>query len=386
VRQAALVGDHGAVGASDSDEIAGELYLVPPARFVAARDELVRKARAAGNPELARELHSLRRPKQSAWLVNLLTRHERASMERLFALGRDLRRAQTRLDATELRRLSAQRQQMIADLLDSARRQAADAGLRPTDGVLSEVEATLRAALVDLAASSTVLSGRLVQPMSHSGFGPMPHVDAAPALQTPPTGGPPAPAEAPALERPRTRASEHAASSEQEASPEWAFWPVDQAANSEQETSPEWSFWPVDDEVGRKRERTATERAARRRVERTRALADEPGERQAVAGGERVRHAEAELAAAESMHWQREQELADAEGALAAAQDRLEWLDSQRMEARREKVTAERRLTEARSAQRTAIRAVAKARRDLDAEESRLGQVPSEEPASEDPP
>jgi len=124
VRQGALVGDHGAVGASDSDEIAGELYLVPPARFVAARDELVRKARAAGNPELARELHSLRRPKQSAWLVNLLTRHERASMERLFALGRDLRRAQTRLDATQLRRLSAQRQQMIADLLDSARRQA----------------------------------------------------------------------------------------------------------------------------------------------------------------------------------------------------------------------------------------------------------------------
>ena len=357
------------MGASDSDEIAGELYLVPPVRFVAARDELVRKARAAGNRELARELQSLRRPTQSAWLVNLLTRHERASMERLFALGRELRRAQTWLDGTELRRLSAQRQQMIADLLDSARRRAADAGLRPADAVLSEVEATLRAALVDLAASSTVLSGRLVRPMSHSGFGPMPHVDAAPVLRAPSPpaeGHAQAPAEGQAPERAGTRAPEP-------------------AAIRDQEMGRGWSFWPVEDELGRQRERAATERGARQQGKPAAAEAEPATEVEQA-----IRHAEAELAAAESTHWLREQDLADTEGAVEAARDRLAWLDSQRMEARREKVAAERRLAEARSAQRAAIGTVGKARRELEAVESRLGlsgqQPPSGGPASEEPP
>jgi hypothetical protein len=352
------------MGASDSDEIAGELYLVPPVRFVAARDELVRKARAAGNRELARELQGLRRPTQSAWLVNLLTRHERAPMERLFSLGRELRRAQTGLDGTELRRLSAERQQMVADLLDSARRRAADAGVWPTDAVLSEVEATLRAALVDLAASSTVLSGRLVRPMSHSGFGPMPHVDAAPPLRAP---SPPAeaPAEGQIPERAGTRAP-------------------GPAAIRDEDTDPGWTFWPVEDELGRQRERAAAERAARQQG--TAAAADaEPATEAQLS----IRHAEAELAAAATRHWQSEQDLADAEGAAEAARDRLEWLDSQRMEARREKVAADRRLAEARSAQRAAIRAVSKARRDLEAVESRHGhssEPPPGEPASEEPP
>ena len=148
------------MAASEADELAGERYLVPPERFVAARDELVRTARAAGNRELAGALHGLPRPTQSAWLVNLLTRHEPDAVQRLRGLGRELRRAQTQLDGAGLGTLSAQRQELVADLLDRARRLAAEAGSQPTDTVLSEVEATLYAALVDLAASSTVLSGQ----------------------------------------------------------------------------------------------------------------------------------------------------------------------------------------------------------------------------------
>ena len=75
------------MGSSETEALAAELYLVPPARFVAARDALVRQAREAGHRELAGELSGLRRPTVSAWLVNLLTRHERARMESLVALG-----------------------------------------------------------------------------------------------------------------------------------------------------------------------------------------------------------------------------------------------------------------------------------------------------------
>ena len=56
------------------DEIVRELYVLPPVDFVAARNELVRQARAAGSREIAERLQRLRRPTRSAWLVNLLAR------------------------------------------------------------------------------------------------------------------------------------------------------------------------------------------------------------------------------------------------------------------------------------------------------------------------
>ena len=80
-----------------------------------------------------------------------------------------------------------------------------------------------------------------------------------------------------------------------------------------------------------------------------------------------LRQAEEELAAAEASHWQAEFELADAEGAVEAAADRVSSLDTQRMEARRDRVTAQRYLAEAQSRQRAAVNALAEARRRLDA-------------------
>src|SRR5918994_5497581 len=158
------------------DEIVRELYVLPPAEFVTARNELVRQARAAGSREVAERLRQLRRPTRSAWLVNLLARDPTA-MQRLSALGRELRDAQTGLVRTELRNLAEQRRLLIADLLDRTRAHADEAGVRLTPTVLSEVEATLQAALVDLAGALTIRNGRLARPLSHSGFGPRPRVN-----------------------------------------------------------------------------------------------------------------------------------------------------------------------------------------------------------------
>src|SRR5687767_9628657 len=189
---------------SELEETVRELYLVPPSDFVAIRNELARQARASGNRQLAESLQGLRRPTRSAWLVNLLAHHEPAAMKRLSALGRDLRDAQTGLDGAELRQLAELRKQMIGDLLDRARQHAAAAGLRVTDSMLSEVEATLHAALVDLAGSFTVRGGRLVRPLSHNGFGPRPHVE------PPPVGLP---------------VAEDA--EDEPAEPEWIYFPVE---------------------------------------------------------------------------------------------------------------------------------------------------------------
>ena len=297
---------------SELDEIVGELYLLPPTEFVAARNELARQARAAGNREFAEALQNLRRPTRSAWLVNLLARRDPAAMKRLSIVGRELREAQTGLDGAQLRNLAEQRRQVIDELLERARHRATEAGLRLTNAMMSEVEATLQAALVDLSGSLTVRNGRLERPLSKSGFGPQPHVDFVPATELPDET-------------------------------------VDRVP-------------PVEDEL-------AARRNARASASNTVSVEvlDEPaasvGNIEAL---RELREAEEELAAAESLHWQREFELADAAAGVEAANDRLTSLDTQRIEARRDKVSAEAHLAEARTRQLAAVRAVEDARRRLE--------------------
>jgi hypothetical protein len=314
------------------DEIVRELYVLPPADFVTARNELVRKARAAGSRDVAERLQQLRRPTRSAWLVNLLA-SDSAAMQRLSALGRELRDAQTGLVRTELRHLAEQRRQLIADLMDRAKAHAAEAGLRLTPTVLSEVEATLQAALVDLAGALTIRNGRLVRPLSHSGFGPRPR--STPRLMSAAELRPvEVPTEAPAAE-------------------------IEAPA--------------VADELEARRQQRVV--GGRRTVElgdvtdRTPVEANVPTA--ASDSGQEPRRemriAEEQLAAAEAAHWQSEFDLADAEAAVEAADDAVSTLDTKRIEARRDRVTAQRYLAEAQSRQRDAVNVLAEARQRLDA-------------------
>jgi len=311
------------------DEIVRELYVLPPADFVAARNELVRAARAAGSREIAERLQHLRRPTRSAWLVNVLAR-DSAAMRRLSTLGKELRDAQTGLDSTQLRTLSEQRRRLITDLVEQAQAHASDAGLRLTATVLSEVEATLQAALVDLAGALTIRNGRLVRPLSHSGFGP----------------------------RPRSTVPQIRSTAD--------VRPVEIPA----ETRVEIEGPAIEDELAARRRRT--DRTVVEHVEvtdpRSVVYDDSTPAPNSESGAHReLRRAEQELAAAEAVHWQAEFELADAEGAVEAAEDHLSSLDTQRIEARRDKVTAKRYLAEAQARQRDAVNTLAEARRRLDA-------------------
>jgi hypothetical protein len=313
------------------DEIVRELYVLPPADFVTARNELVRQARAAGSRDVAERLRQLRRPTRSAWLVNLLASDSRA-MQRLSALGRELRDAQTGLDRTELRNLAEQRRQLIADLLDRTKAYAAEAGVRLTPSVLSEVEATLQAALVDLAGALTIRNGRLVRPLSHSGFGPRPR-NALPGRST------------------------------------VEVMPVEVPAEAAAEIGPP----SVEDELDARRQRRAV--GGRWTVElvavtdQTSAEENDPSLAPGIGqqAPRELRLAKEELAAAEAAHWQSEFDLADAEAALEAADDAVSSLDTERIEARRDRVTAQRHLAEAQSRQRDAVNVLAEARRRLEA-------------------
>jgi hypothetical protein len=152
-------------------KIAAELYAVKPDEFIAARDEHVRQARADGRASLATAVAALRRPNQSAWLINQLTRDQPDAVEELFDLGDSLRAAHQRGDGSELQKVSAERRKAEAALIRRARQLGSQAGVDVTADMARETEETLAAALASPDVAEEVRAGRLTKPVSYSGFG-----------------------------------------------------------------------------------------------------------------------------------------------------------------------------------------------------------------------
>ncbi len=140
--------------------MADELYALPPADFIAARDERARQARAAGQRDQAAEIRKLARPTASAWLVNQLAREAPDQLARLAEVGEALEEAQRTLAGDRLRDLSGQRRQVINDMLPQVAAIARNAGQPASAATLTEVRATLEAALADAGARAAVRSGR----------------------------------------------------------------------------------------------------------------------------------------------------------------------------------------------------------------------------------
>lgn len=157
------------------DDVAAELYALPPEEFTAARGEAVAAARRAGDRELAATIGGLRRPTVGAWLVNLLAHQRPDLIGELLALGESMRSAQRNLRGDELRELSTQRRGMVSALARESRALAVAAG-RGVRVVLplGEVENTLTAALADPEVAEEVRLGRLVKPVEYAGFGEQP--------------------------------------------------------------------------------------------------------------------------------------------------------------------------------------------------------------------
>lgn len=160
-------------------EIAEELYGLPLGEFTAARDARSRELK--GTPRAA-GVKALRKPATAAWVVDLLARREHDQVSQMIAVGEALRRAQEGMDAAALRELTRQRRQLTAALTTRARELARSVGLKVTEQVAEQVEATLTAAMIDPVAAQAVASGLLVAPLQATGVG---SVDAAGAVALP---------------------------------------------------------------------------------------------------------------------------------------------------------------------------------------------------------
>jgi hypothetical protein len=151
-------------------EAVEELYSCDPGEFTGRRGVLVTRARAAGKASAAKRIAGLRRPTQSAWVLNQLVRSAPAAVSQLAALGDELRAAQRSLDGAAIRGLSLRRRQLIGALASQAftvsGQQAPSAALR------DEVTATLGAAMADPQFAEQLRAGTLERAAHRDGFGP----------------------------------------------------------------------------------------------------------------------------------------------------------------------------------------------------------------------
>jgi hypothetical protein len=271
------VPDHPAEPETGLDEVADELYAVPPDEFIGARDAAVAAARERGDRELAKAVGRLRRPTKAAWLANLLARHRAAQLDGLLGLAAGLADAQRTLDGTALRQLSSKRNQLVAAMAREAGRLAQEAGDPAAEGVLRELQGILDAAMARPEIAEQVRSGRLTRTLSYTGFGPEADPDAVavpaarpapPATEEPPaTEGRPADEDAERARRDRLQAerdrrADALAAAEDEESAARAKGDADEAARDEAVTVREDARRRVAEltaelEAAREQERTA---------------------------------------------------------------------------------------------------------------------------------
>jgi hypothetical protein len=289
------------------DEVAAELYSVPPAQFVAARDEAVRLARKGGDRDLAGRIGRLRRPTMSAWAVNILVRAAGPQIDDMLALGEELRAAQQQLQGEQLRRLNQRRRETIGTLARRAAQLAAEAGHSLNSAAVVEVEQTLVAALFDPECAEAVRGGRLTKALQHIGMGAQPLLP--PGLEL---AGP-------------SRSSGNGGSA-----------PVDRSAPQEPEPAPRSPAEPDRASEGAGSEGAGSGRASSGRAGSERPAAEVPALEDEVARRRRRR----EL--------RRERELQRATIELEQAGTRLERAEQEARQAAERSALAERRLAELR--------------------------------------
>ena len=153
------------------EDVADELYEVPPEEFIAVRTERQNEAKSDGDPALAKAIGALPKPSLAAWVCNVLVRAHREEIEGLVELGDLLRSAQENLAGDQLRALNTQRGQLLNALTRRASAVARERGHPVSTSVQGQVEETLRAAMADPEAGEALLTGRLTSPMSYSGMG-----------------------------------------------------------------------------------------------------------------------------------------------------------------------------------------------------------------------
>jgi hypothetical protein len=154
----------------DLESTAAELYGLLPGDFVAARTDAEKRARVAGDRDLAASIRGLAKPTAAAWIANQLVRQHTDEIAALRELGAGLREATATLERDQLRSLSQQQNQVIQALVSQGRALAKGAGHPISEATERGLDATLRAALADEDLADQLAAGQLATALEHVGF------------------------------------------------------------------------------------------------------------------------------------------------------------------------------------------------------------------------
>jgi hypothetical protein len=222
----------------DLDAALAALYQLPLEQFVATRDQLARRLRAAGDRDTARRVAGLRRPPVSAWAANQLAHAAPNAVAELLEVGAALRQAQQKAlagqpgAARQLRTATAHLRAAITRLSQRAETLLVRSGHAASDATLARLAATLQAAATgDEATRAALAQGRLPGDLDPAGFGlevvPAPAEPAASANQVP--AAPVGPADQAEARREQARAAARRALEQTRQAAEQAQAVLDQA-------------------------------------------------------------------------------------------------------------------------------------------------------------
>jgi len=147
--------------------VADELYALRLGDFTPARDARAKELKASG--DLGTAVKALKKPSLAAWVVNLLVRRDPDQVDQVLTVGSALREAAAAMSGEQLRALTRQRRQVTAAVTQQARSLASESGVKVTESVADQVEATLTAAMLDERCAQAVRSGLLVTAITTTG-------------------------------------------------------------------------------------------------------------------------------------------------------------------------------------------------------------------------
>jgi hypothetical protein len=148
------------------------LYALPPAEFTAARNDLARRLKDAGQTDASAQVKSLRKPTVPLWAVNQLARHNQKGIDALLTAGERLRAAQQDAlqsgDSSALRDATATERKVLRELTQQADELLRKAGHSAAG---ERIASTLRSAALTAEGGDLLRRGRLSEELESSGFG-----------------------------------------------------------------------------------------------------------------------------------------------------------------------------------------------------------------------
>lgn len=151
------------------------LFELLPPEFTAARNDLARRLKRAGQSDAAARVQALRKPTIPVWAINQLARRHADAVEALITAGDELRAAQQAALAgggrEQLRAATSAEREAVRTLTQRAQELLKSAGQRPTHAVLERTAATLRAAALDARGRELLAAGMLAEELESTGFG-----------------------------------------------------------------------------------------------------------------------------------------------------------------------------------------------------------------------